>query len=116
MANNGFERGTNCFAVVLSACEAPGQWEVALWLLDQMKLEGVRPSTACMNSAIATCLKGELLGAGWGWGREGRRREGEGKGCDCMMISLGCPGNTSVAAGSTVFAHRFAATAFTGCW
>lgn len=36
------------------------RWDLALKLLQQMQSEGMRPSTACLTSAINACLHGAL--------------------------------------------------------
>lgn len=35
------------------------RWDLALKLLQQMQSEGLRPSTACLTSAINACMNGE---------------------------------------------------------
>lgn len=56
----GSERGAHTYAAVLSACERPGRWDLAMELLGQMQREGLRPTTACLTSAINACLHGAL--------------------------------------------------------
>jgi pentatricopeptide repeat protein len=36
------------------------RWDLALKLLQQMQAESLRPSSACLTSAINACLQGEL--------------------------------------------------------
>lgn len=40
----------------LGAC----RWDLALELLQQMQLEGVHPSTACLTSTISACMHGKF--------------------------------------------------------
>jgi pentatricopeptide repeat protein len=49
-----------CFKTLLAAllCAAAARWDLALELLQQMQAEGLRPSTACLTSAISACMHG----------------------------------------------------------
>jgi pentatricopeptide repeat protein len=35
------------------------RWDLALKLLTQMQVEGLRPSSGCLTSAINACLQGD---------------------------------------------------------
>lgn len=44
-----------CSADMLLMC----RWDLALKLLTQMQVEGLRPSSGCLTSAINACLQGD---------------------------------------------------------
>lgn len=41
------------------------RWDLAVKLLQQMQAEGIRPSSACLTSAVNACLQGEPFTLGW---------------------------------------------------
>lgn len=50
---------TGCFAALCVPLPCVFvRWDLALKLLQQMQSEGMRPSTACLTSAINACLHG----------------------------------------------------------
>lgn len=50
----------SCACDPLCVCAVVCRWDLALKLLQQMQAEGLRPSSACLTSAINACLQGEL--------------------------------------------------------
>ena len=60
------ERSVITFSSLISACEKAGQWQTALRVFGDMRLDNCEPNNVTYNSLIAACGQG-VGGRAGGW-------------------------------------------------